>query len=258
VRAWITYAWVDNETADVDYVIQELDAAGVEVRYDRRNIVPGLRLWDQIASEIEDDDCDGWILFTTRAAFDSKNVMEELSYAIDRALSKRGESFPLIALLADADAADLPAGLRVRLGVPLADDDWVERIVAGLLGRTPGHTPPSLEPYVLTVHRPDTGFTDKWCVETRPRAGRWSPAFGVVPTPEWPYLTTAMCGAKDLPTGTGMSSFAELTSEDGAWKGVKVYNEATPTRSLYLYFTGLPTRLRFGVPGGPSWEVALD
>jgi len=123
MRAWLTYAWVDNETADVDYVIQELDAAGVEVRYDRRNLVPGQRLWDQIASEIEDDDCDGWILFTTRAAFESKNVMEELSYAVDRVLRKRGKSFPLVALLADADAADLPASLRVRLAVPLSDSD---------------------------------------------------------------------------------------------------------------------------------------
>ncbi|NOX23039.1 MAG: hypothetical protein GXP36_08110, partial [Actinobacteria bacterium] len=80
-----------------------------------------------------------FIIFATKAAFESEAVREELGYAIDRTLKARGERFPLIALLADADAAGLPASLRIRLAVPLSADDWDKRIMSGLSGTSPGH-----------------------------------------------------------------------------------------------------------------------
>ena len=44
---WVTYAWADNRDNDVDFVVQELSAAGLTVKLDRWNIVAGRRLWDQ-------------------------------------------------------------------------------------------------------------------------------------------------------------------------------------------------------------------
>ena len=40
----ITYAWADNQSGDVDFIVQELEAAGVKVKIDRWNVKAGLRL----------------------------------------------------------------------------------------------------------------------------------------------------------------------------------------------------------------------
>jgi hypothetical protein len=248
---------VDDADEDVTYVVQELRAAGVEVRLDREVLVPGRRLWNQIGDEIEDPKCDGWIVFATRAAFESEAVMEELAYAIQRAITARGEAFPLIALLADAPVAELPVGLRIRLGVPLADSSWVDRVVSGLRGEAPAIQSPHVGSYALTVHEPNAGHTDQWCVKVRPRAGTWSPSlFVAIPEEERDLLGIALCGPKNLPNGTGMVlSGQPQTSPDGRWYGIGLTDEATPTRSLYTFFSRLPSRLRFGINGGPSWTV---
>ena len=37
-KLWITYAWIDNEDQDIDYIVQSLEEGGLDVRFDRRNI----------------------------------------------------------------------------------------------------------------------------------------------------------------------------------------------------------------------------
>ena len=49
---WRTYGWVDNDEGDCDYLVQELSRAGVPATYDKIALVPGRRLWAQIASQI--------------------------------------------------------------------------------------------------------------------------------------------------------------------------------------------------------------
>jgi hypothetical protein len=111
---------VDDADEDVTYVVQELRAAGVEVRLDREVLVPGRRLWNQIGDEIEDPKCDGWIVFATRAAFESEAVMEEprvvssferdeLSESFDRCLPLQGFAGSVVELGGD--------GVEVGLGV---------------------------------------------------------------------------------------------------------------------------------------------
>jgi hypothetical protein len=53
-KLWLTYAWVDNEEADVDHVIGELNRAGLDVHFDKRKIIAGQRLWSQIDRFITD------------------------------------------------------------------------------------------------------------------------------------------------------------------------------------------------------------
>jgi hypothetical protein len=47
IKLWLTYAWKDNENDQVDYIVQALQAEGLEVRFDRARLVPGQRLWPQ-------------------------------------------------------------------------------------------------------------------------------------------------------------------------------------------------------------------
>jgi len=57
---WITYAWVDDAEGDFSYLVGELEAAGMTTSYDRVALVPGRRLWDQIANQIARPDLSGW------------------------------------------------------------------------------------------------------------------------------------------------------------------------------------------------------
>lgn len=65
--AWLTYAWEDNRSGDVDFVAQELVEAGVEIKLDRWNLKAGVRLWNQIAEFIQDPaHSNAWILYATQ------------------------------------------------------------------------------------------------------------------------------------------------------------------------------------------------
>lgn len=48
-KLWITYAWDNNKDGDFDYLAQELEDSGVATSYDKIALIPGRRLWDQIA-----------------------------------------------------------------------------------------------------------------------------------------------------------------------------------------------------------------
>ncbi len=49
---WITYTWADNDEGDFDYLVNQLEDAGVPAIYDKIALVPGQRLWEQIAAQI--------------------------------------------------------------------------------------------------------------------------------------------------------------------------------------------------------------
>src|ERR1700675_589149 len=96
---WLTYAWADNSSGDIDFIGQELQQAGLIVKLDRWNIGAGKRLWDQIDSFITDPaQSDAWLLVATSASLASEACKEEFAYALDRALRTRGGDYPVIAL----------------------------------------------------------------------------------------------------------------------------------------------------------------
>ena len=64
-RLWITYAWLDNIEGDFDYLVQELEKAGIPALYDKIALIPGRRLWDQIADKISLEDLSGWAYLIT-------------------------------------------------------------------------------------------------------------------------------------------------------------------------------------------------
>src|SRR5690349_13983411 len=95
-RLWITYAGVDNQQGNFDYLTQELGNVGIEARYDKIALIPGQRLWDQIAQEITQSPIGGWASLVTANSLTSQACQEELSYALKRALEAKGAVFPLV------------------------------------------------------------------------------------------------------------------------------------------------------------------
>lgn len=260
---WITYAWVDNESGDVDFLAQELLAAGLQVKLDRWNVRAGLRLWDQIAKFIESPGhCDAWLLVATPASLGSEPCREEYAYALDRALKSRGREFPLLALFpSSVDDALVPAGIRTRLHVSLQDVDWKERIVAAAENRTPETRRPALLPYHTAVHRGESG----WHIEVRPRAGTWAPFIAAVPLEEGDKVKLSLgYGPRGGPPwvstmlGTTMAT-ANIRiggdSRSSDWVVHTALNEATPTMSYYLGCATLPSVILFGQKDGGVYRV---
>ena len=253
---WITYAWENNKSGDVDFVAQELEALGLKVKLDRWNITAGIRLWDQIAEFIQSPaQCDAWLLVATQASLGSEQCREEYAYALDRALNSRSTTFPVIALFpATVDQALIPAGIRTRLYVSLRDPDWKERIVAAAEHRAADVHRPRVAPYHLTVHQqspPSSGYV----IEVRPRAGSWSPFVAAVPLLEKDRVKPhIMHGAPGCPpTLTMLFGTGEGTNTE--WAFCFAQNEATPTMSYYISCSELPSKLLFGADGGVQHVV---
>lgn len=205
-KLWITYAWDDNKNQDVDFIAQELSSVGIDVRLDRWTIGAGTRLWDQIQEFISSDkESDGWLLIATENSLASEPCREEFAYAIDRALSTRGDVFPVIALFPRrVDDQLIPPAIKVRHYLSLIDPDWKERIKAALEHRDPNVGRPAVAPYELTIHRGHR--SGRIIVEARPRAGRWRPVIAAVPIAEKDCKPMIFIEPSGMPTGTGMMS----------------------------------------------------
>jgi hypothetical protein len=261
---WITYAWADNKNQDVDFIAQELQGVGLEVKLDRWNIGAGSRLWEQIEKFILDkNESDAWILYATTNSLGSEACKEEYFYALDRALRSRGENYPIIALFPNTvDSQLIPAGIRTRLYVSSSDPDWKERIKAAAERRTPDINKPRIEPYRVRRHEVPGGFL----IEIRPRAGSWFPFIVGVPLREKDVLgkhPIVIPGAPEIPPKPGgglILSYrgeGEVISNDGRhWWTISPAEEATPTKSFYMFVAELPTCIVFGAQNGQTWWVS--
>lgn len=248
-RLWLTYAWKDNEDKDVDFIIQELDRTDIEVQFDRRQIIPGRRLWSQIGGFITDPkECDAWGILLTANSLKSEDCMEELYYALDRALSTKGETFPIFALLHHVASSDMPPALKIRLGISLEDEDWVGRVVAAVKGVSPGFVPSGIPDFALTEHRTNDGY----CLEIRPRFERIAPFAVAVDYDEKVSGNVTRCDlgpANRIPTGHVAHSWidSETTLTDGTHAWVwGADNEANSAFSYYLFYKKRPRRIWFG------------
>lgn len=262
-RVWITYAWADNAQGDFAYLVQELRAVGVEATYDRIAIVPGQRLWDQIAARITQDLIDGWAYLITSNSLASEPCREELAYALDRALNTKGGGFPLIGLLHGVRIADVPPALRVRLCVSLANPNWKEEVRAGLEGRAPVVSNAAQTQYVWEVHQGYGGTPTAIAVEVRPRFGEIMYWRFAVPT------SASIARWGHGPSGGASLSWTQTMSVDGGsgdidgvpitWFGSG--DKLSPGISAYVVFNeALPDFVGFGLasdPVGPPGPVEI-
>lgn len=248
-KLWLTYTWEDNEDKDIDYVIQELDKTDIDVKFDRRNLVPGQRLWTQIGGFITDpNECDAWGIVLTGNSIRSEACIEELSYALDRALSSKGEDFPLFALLHNMSPKDLPPALKIRLCILLENSDWVKQVVAATKKSAPGLIPSGLSDLFLKEHQTSTGY----CLEIKPRFERIAPFAVAVDYDEKSSGNVTCCHpgpAGKVPTGHVANNWidSEITLTDGTHAWVwGADNEASSTYSYYLFYKKRPARIWFG------------
>lgn len=248
---WITYSWEDNKNGDIEFIAQELEKVGIDVKLDRWTIQAGKRLWEQIDMFITNPNkCDAWALIATQSSLGSESCKEEVAYALDRALNTRGQSFPLVGIFpASVDKGLIPSVIKTRLYVSLKDDDWVERIKSSLEDRIPNIPRSTLEPYSIEFRKTSDG---RDAIELRPRAGTWAPFICAVPLREKNTLQPSiLIGPKgNVPMG-GMLTMAGVgESDDKEWWYMFAGNEATPTMSYFLFCNELPSQIIFGINNG--------
>jgi len=259
VTIWLTYAWEDNDSGDVNFAAQELQQCGLTVKLDRWNISAGRRLWEQIDGFIsKPEQSDGWLLYATQASLLSEKCKEEFSYALHRALDARGDSFPVIALFPGPfESTLIPTAIKVRLHVSLTDPDWKERVKAAAEGRELAIAAPDLAPYYFRVHQPMADMK-QYVIEVRPRAGTWAPFMAAIPLPEKetvkPHVLRGPKGR--IPSGGMLQQSGECQSDNGEWWVMWAGDEATPTQSYFVFCQELPSVLVFGVHNGsPNYEL---
>lgn len=146
-KLWITYAWKDNVGGNFDFLIKELEKAGIDTTFDKVALVPGQRLWEQIATRIEEPSLSGWAILLTKQSIESEACKEELAYALNRALDTKGKGFPLLGLMHQISIEEVPAALRVRLLIDLREPEWPQLVLAGIRGIAPQKTTPKVSRY---------------------------------------------------------------------------------------------------------------
>lgn len=252
-KLWLTYAWSGNKNHDVDYIIQELDRVeALDVHFDRKDLIPGQRLWTQIAGNITDPElCDAWGMVLSPETLQSQACLEELSYALDRALASNGTDFPVFALFYRVEARDLPAALRIRLSVRLENNpNWIAEVEAACYGRPAGLKVGHLQEFVLAEYDVGGGYTR---LEIRPRFDRIARFRVGVDRHEYDSknVVNAVHGPPNNQPSPGRVTFNDVQGTRRLADGIEVYMwgsdaEASPDQSYYLIYRKRPNRVWIG------------
>lgn len=250
-KLWLTYAWKDNESLDVDFIIQSLKQASLDVLYDRRQLMVGQPLWNQIDQFISNPtNSDAWAFVVSKQSLASDPCREELNYALQRALSVRGLSYPLIGIFVEhIDKKLIPSAISTRLYVSTEDSNWVERVRSGVETVAPDLPLGEIKPYSIRLYRNVGSYP--LIVEARPRTGMWNPCVAKILTAEKDYLHGVMVRPAGTPPRITTMSFVEGTDpNDQSWfmRGPSDDATATPTMSMYALFHHQPSRLFMGTP----------
>jgi hypothetical protein len=247
---WVTYAWVDNEEGNFDYLIQELNGFGISTSYDRVAIVPGQRLWTQIAEHIADPNTSGWAYLITPNSLASQPCLEELSYAINRMLTTKGGLFPLIGLVTPGVSFDdVPIALKVRLCVMLNSPNWKQQVRAAIDRRPPVLLNNPQTRFIYNIIDGFTGVSSITTIEIRPRFNEVHNCRIAVPND----CNILNFGAG--PAGTGSINGVQISTMNGLvgqlnGQEVKVVGfggPITPGTSAYIILEGIrPRFVAFG------------
>ena len=253
-QLWVTYAWADNEDNDIDYIVERLEGAGLAVRFDRRELISGQRIWDQIGALISDrSKVDAFAFIVTPNSLASEPCKEELAYAIQNVMDRREEKFPVIGLMHRVQAQALPPVLKARLCVPLSAPNWIEQVVAGVNKQAPPYRPENLSPYNVLTQKVQSGFL----IQVTPRVEHLSPVIVCVDLDQHENgnVTDAyQAPAGSVPGSDGRHSIVKQNLGDGTSQlpdAMPIFfwqrgNEATPSQSYWIKCRALPSRIWFG------------
>ncbi|MBJ7440550.1 MAG: toll/interleukin-1 receptor domain-containing protein [Sphingopyxis sp.] len=254
-KLWLTYAWTDNDDRDVDYIIHELKAAGLDVHYDRAQLLAGQRVWQSIDFAMNDPTVDAWAIFLTKNSLCSEPCQEEIAYALDRALRQGRNSFPLIGIFPQPiDRSLIPSAIATRLYVNLTAPDWKEQIIEGAARAKLDRTAAPPSPLGYQLHH-----MEKWTVlEVWPRAGNWCPFFVRVSGDDRPALSNLSHGPRGVITGTCMITTTGLTQE-GDTTFIRTTDPIDSARTAHIFLNHIPSKIEFGPAGGQDYyELELD
>lgn len=245
MKVWLTYAWKDNEDSDVDHIISELRKIGLQIGFDRVQLLAGRRLWDQIDAAIKSPDVAAWAIYVTENSLKSEPCQEELAYALDRTLRTRGSSFPLIGLFSgDFDASLIPSALVTRLCVNLHQNEWAQQVCDAVKGAN--NTQVS-EP-VIFGHKLYK-FGDGFVLEVWPRTGTWTPTVAVVREGQESLLTQLCPGPRGVLDGMVMMNCGE-GRQNGCF-GRVFNNPVNSSTTAHIHLSDLPDWIEFGQMGKP-------
>jgi hypothetical protein len=248
---WITYAWSDNSDQEFDYLAEQLRKRGLDVRFDRVQLLAGQRLWFQIADHIQDQSLDAWAILVTENSLRSEACREELSYALDRALSERGAEFPLIGIVpGPVDRSLLPLAIKSRLYINLSDPTWRDQVFDAVVRQKSEPDTRPVNPFGLREHL-DQPLP---AIEFWPRIGTWSPFFVAVPRHDAECISFLYPGSRGFMPGGIVTSVAhgyrQFQTQDGAYEVHSCDDEISATRSAHVIFNKIPDRLIFGGSDG--------
>jgi hypothetical protein len=170
MKLWTTYAWNDNEEGNFEYIMQELNAFGISTEYDKVALIPGQRLWSQISEKINSSETTGWAFLITPNSLNSEPCLEELYYALNRALETKSNNFPIIGLVTSGVSFnDIPTALKIRLCVSLTNPNWKEQIKSALLMQPTKNIESNQSKYIYNISQEFyvNGITTT--IEIRPR-----------------------------------------------------------------------------------------
>lgn len=245
-KLWLTYAWKDNEENDVDHIVSQLTAAGIDVHLDRVQLLAGRRLWQQIDRNIRNPDVAAWAIYTTEASLKSEPCQEELAYALDRTLQSKDAEFPLIGLFSGSfDRALIPSALATRLCVNLHENNWVEQVSDAIQGVSSAVITPPV-PFGFKLHKNEIGRV----LEVWPRTGTWTPTLAVVQESDRDCLGGISAGPRGI-----IDAIALIECGNGTQNGLYGWVMNNPVNSATtakILLHRLPEWIDFGQQGGPS------
>ena len=255
-RLWISYPWTGREERDFSSLIPQLKDAHIEAVYDSLELLPDSHLWQRITMRLMSIDFDGWAYVLTHQFLARGSCAGELISAIDQTLVQKGSDFPMVGLLHGLAAQSVPAALRVRPCLSLADPDWKRQLSSALLRRAAqrkqgGERDDSH--LIWTVHSCHDGDPSVTAVEVRTKLGT---------IPHWRFAVpksvhTIRCGMGTPGGGDICPLEVELVrgvgkyvSSDITWFGGDI--PVSDAACAYVLFTGpLPEFICFGPAKGP-------
>lgn len=252
-KLWLTYAWKDNADQDIDHVISELQDVGLEVNYDRAELLVGQRLWQQIDAAMNDHSVDAWAIFVTENSLASEPCQEEIAYALDRALLSGRDGFPLIGIFpSPIDRSIIPSAIATRLYVDLTTSNWKQLVLEGVT-KSKNDVTAKPAPYGYDIH----DFNGGKVLEVWPRSGRWVPFVATVLIDDAKLLTNVMSGPRGHITEAGMTIGYECQENEEGYR-VIIQNPVDANNSAHIFLSGMPRAIQFGQLGGPAYELRAN
>jgi hypothetical protein len=265
IRIWVSYPWTCSEDLDFRHIVARLSDSNIEATYDSLEIEPNTTLPARIMHRLANTVYDGWVCILTHHLLARRTASDDLIGAIDQILSRLGPDFPMIALLHNVAAHEVPAMLRVRPCLSLGDPDWRHRLLQRFQNREhPGERTPAREDtrFVWKIHSCFGGDPSLTAIEVSSRQECIQYWRFAIPR------STRNCRWGTGPAGGGDISpikfsvtrgYGRHGNEDVAWFGAA--NAVSATESAYVVFSGSPPEFIFfgpaRTPTGPPGPMEM-